>query len=392
LFVQKNKEFDMSKKLCWCLVTPEYDPATGGLADYTRLVAAELADVGENVTVLAPDQGESEFKSKFLVKKIMGTFGPIGLWRASRFLSTIPTGRRLIFLQWVPQGFGWKSVNLFLVVWVWWRVVFRRDVFWIMAHEAFLGFEGSFRQKMAAACHRVMVWILLRLASKAYAGNRKWVKLLDFWAPKNLEIRWLPVPSNIPVVREDSAVLEIKNKCSGAKGLVGHFGTYGVLTQKLLMNLLPHFLNRNPDVNLLCLGKNGDKFRENYIKIYPEWRNRVFATGRQSDSCLSIGISACDVMMQPYMGGISTRNGSLMAVLSHGIPCVANRGHVTDPEWDEWGIVDLVEPEDFHGMVEKTKHLLEDPDLRVKRSRQIIDHYDKFFSLKQSVAAFLADK
>lgn len=381
----------LGNSLHWFFITPEYPPAVGGVADYTRLVATHLVKAGQAVSVLAPTRGQAPFEIGLDVQAVLGEFGPIGFWRGSKVLDGIPSPRRL-FLQWVPHGFGFKSMNLLLVLWVWWRVVVRRDQLWIMAHEPFLAFENGFKQRLAACVHRGMVWVLFRLAGRAFAGNQLWIKTLSPWCPKSLKVEWLPVPSNVPINEDREKINEIKKQVAASDFLVGHFGTYGSQAGQKVLNLIDFLFSQNLSYKFLLLGKNGDLFLKEVESKRPELKGKILAPGIQSLEEISIGISACDVMIQPYGGGISTRNGSLMAVLSHGIPCVANRGHVTDPEWDEWGIVDLVDEDDFSAMVKKVKGLLNDPILRAKRREKILAHYDRYFSLRRSVESFLQDK
>jgi len=374
----------------WCFITPEYPPTVGGVADYTRLVATHLLKAGEQVSVLAPTRGQPPIDNGLDVQPVLGEFCPIGFWRGSKVLDGITRPRRL-FLQWVPHGFGFKSMNLLLVLWIWWRVVVRRDQLWIMAHEPFLAFEHGFKQRFAAFVHRGMVLVLFRLAGRAFAGNQLWVKTLSHWCPKSLKIEWLPVPSNVPIYGDREKINEIKKRVACSHFLVGHFGTYGSHAGHKLESLIRELFSIGARVKILLLGKNGDFFLKQIESKNPELIGKIVALGAQTLDEISSEISACDVMVQPYAGGISTRNGSLMAVLSHGIPCVANRGHVTDPEWDEWGIVDLVEEDDHLGMVEKVKVLLNDPILRAERRKDILIHYDRFFSLRRSVETFLQD-
>jgi glycosyltransferase involved in cell wall biosynthesis len=374
----------------WFFITPEYPPTVGGVGDYTRLVADQLGQAGQEVTVFAPTREEPPQDKGFLVEPVLQAFGLFGFWRGSRILTSSPKPRRL-FLQWVPHGYGFKSMNLLLVVWLWWRVVVRRDQLWIMAHEAFLGFENGIKQRLAACVHRGMVWVLFRLASRGFAGNRLWIQALQVWCPRRVSLEWLPVPSNVTFVNNEDKVRQLRAKFADKDFLVGHFGTYGAQAGQKIINLIDCLFPQKLGCKLLLLGKNGDLFLREVESKRPELKGNILAPGIQSLEEISIGISACDVMVQPYGGGISTRNGSLMAVLSHGIPCVANRGHVTDPEWDEWKIVDLVDEDDFLAMVEKVKGLLNNQILRAERREKILVHYDRYFSLRRSVETFLQD-
>ncbi len=50
---------------------------------------------------------------------------------------------------------------------------------------------------------------------------------------------------------------------------------------------------------------------------------------------LSAYLAACDVVVQPYNGGVTTRSGSGMAVLALGVPMITNVGRLSEPLWRE---------------------------------------------------------
>ena len=95
-------------------------------------------------------------------------------------------------------------------------------------------------------------------------------------------------------------------------------------------------------------------------------------------------------MLQAYGGGISTRNTSLMAILQHGKPVVATQGHVTDPEWSEWGVVELASVGDSHSLAEKTIRLLENKSLLETKSREAKQLYNRFFGIDRLIEKLLA--
>jgi len=373
----------------WCFITPEYPPTVGGVADYTRLVATHLVQAGQQVTVLAPSRDEPPLEEGLAVEPVLGAFGPIGFWRGSRVLNSLPRPRRL-FLQWVPHGYGFKSMNLLLVLWLWCRVVVCRDQLWIMAHEPFLAFEHGFKQRLAACVHRGMVWVLFRLASRAFAGNRLWIRSLSPWCPKRLQVEWLPVPSTLPLVEDTKAIQKIREQLSESEVLVGHFGTFGAHTREVLGGPLRLVLEKLPNAHALLLGKNGERFLSEWGKEYPHLKGRVTAPGAQDLDRLSVGISACDVMLQAYGGGVSTRNTSLMAILQHGRPVVATHGHVTDPEWFEWGVVELASAGDSEALAEKTVRLMGNRSLREFKGEEANQLYNKLFSIDQLIEKVLA--
>jgi glycosyltransferase involved in cell wall biosynthesis len=364
---------------CWCFITPEYPPTVGGVGDYTRLVAMNLANNGQEVIVLAPFGEVPLQKDNIKIKTVLGKFGPIGFWRGSCILDCVPKPSRL-FLQWVPHGFGFKSMNLLLIVWIWWRVVVRQDRLWVMVHEPFFRFENSLKQVLAAFVHRLMVWVLLRCAERVFAANRLWIDLVSYYAPKKLLIDWLPIPSNIPVESDPVRKSLIKKKYADGKMLVGNFGTFGLNTSVLLGSEIKKVLISNSNINILFIGKNSEIFLDYFLRENHGFKNCVFATGELSTCELSYHLSACDFFIQLNQEGISARNGTLMAILSHGKTGVGNWGTVTDPEWancDGFFVESLGEIES------KVAFLANNPSECLRMGKVALDLYTKRFSLDE---------
>src|SRR5712692_2984692 len=95
----------------WHILTPEYPPHLGGVSDYTRLVALGLVEAGDEVHVWGPrGSGGSGETSGLFVHDQLGEFGPTDLGRAGELLNAFPEPRRL-FVQWVPHGYGFRSMN-----------------------------------------------------------------------------------------------------------------------------------------------------------------------------------------------------------------------------------------------------------------------------------------
>src|SRR5262245_58312193 len=116
----------------WEILTGEYPPQPGGVSDYTRLVARGLADAGDCVCVYAP--GHSSLRADDeLVHRLPGQFGPRALAALEALLLKRPQPDRIL-VQYVPQAFGWKGMNLPFAAWL--AVRARRIApVWVMFHE-----------------------------------------------------------------------------------------------------------------------------------------------------------------------------------------------------------------------------------------------------------------
>jgi len=75
----------------WHLITGEYPPQPGGVSDYTRLVAIELARAGDVVNVWAPCPLASESVDEgTIVHRIPWHFGSSALRVLDRALHAVP--------------------------------------------------------------------------------------------------------------------------------------------------------------------------------------------------------------------------------------------------------------------------------------------------------------
>lgn len=355
----------------WHIITCEYPPQQGGVSDYTKLVAEGLATAGDEVHVWCPVgtmASESESATGVNVHRELGRFTPGDLRRAGALLDQFPAPRRLL-VQWVPHGYGYQAMNLAFCGWLWNRAARRHDTVEVMVHEPYLTFgEGSWKQSGAAAVQRLMTIILLRAARRVWISIPAWeARLRPYALGRSLQFRWLPVASNIAVVDDPERVGKIRERYAPAgKQLVGHFGTYERNINRLLFRSLPPLLQSRPELNVLLLGHGSEAVRAELLNGSSELAARVHATGALAASDLSLHLRACDLMIQPYPDGVSSRRTSTMVALSHGLPIVTTSGKLTEPHWAQSGAVHLVPAGDQGAVTSAAQQLLTDANqLRV---------------------------
>src|SRR5262245_53872086 len=94
----------MSARAEWHIVTCEYPPQSGGVSDYTRLVANGLAKEGDRVHVWCPGEDQQEESiGDIVVHRALGRMSNRDLRYLSTRLNQFPVPRRLL-IQWVPHG------------------------------------------------------------------------------------------------------------------------------------------------------------------------------------------------------------------------------------------------------------------------------------------------
>ena len=123
--------------------------------------------------------------------------------------------------------------------------------------------------------------------------------------------------------------------------MIGSFGTYGPAVAELLTAVLPPLLEEAPNRVGLLLGRNGEAFARTLQAARPALAGRLVAPGALPDAELAAYLTACDLLIQPYPDGASSRRTSLMAGLALGLPVVATDGALTESLWRDAGAVAL---------------------------------------------------
>ena len=155
------------------------------------------------------------------------------------------------------------------------------------------------------------------------------------------------MPSTIPVVRDRAATLAVRARfATPESGLLGHFGTYGPLVASRLKPALESILSTHQNARVLLIGRNGERFHDDFVREHQALASRVFATGALAESDVSIHLGACDVMIQPYPDGITSRNTSALAGLAHGKATATTTGRFTEDFWRRSGAVFLAPDQD----------------------------------------------
>ena len=369
------------------VLTPEYPPQRGGVAHYTRQIARELARAGEEVHVWCPGGGAGDESDAFTVHPELGISHERDLERTGRLLDGFASPRRLL-IQWVPHGYGLKGMNVPFCLWVWKRAAAGDNVE-VMVHEPYVEFDArTFKQNVVAAVQRIMAALLLRAARRVWIAIPAWEPL---WRPyalgKSVAFTWLPVPSSLRMA-DRAAVEAVRSRLAGtARRCVGHFGTYGSLVTSLLDDALPALASRCPDAHVLLIGAGGPEFHSRLVARHPHLAGRVSATGSLDDEGLAAHVAACDVLVQPYPDGISSRRTTAMAGLALGVPVVTTRGHLTEPFWETSGSVRLSEIGDSQQLAEQVALLLESSSERERLANIAGAFYQQHFDVRHAVDA-----
>ncbi|HEV3048760.1 MAG TPA: hypothetical protein VGX50_00540, partial [Longimicrobium sp.] len=307
----------------------------GGIAGYSALLAAALADAGREVHqwVRGPHSWPPGLG---ITNHEFGDAWPASLRRMGDALDRL-AAPRLLLVQYAPQAWGMKGMNLPFCRWVLSRREKGDDVR-VMFHEPFFPFGWQRPQRnVLAAVNRSMARLLLRASTRAYVSIGAWEELLRPLAPPGLAFTVLPIPSTIPFVELDPFERGLRREeVAGApdRPVFVHFGTYGEMIAPMLSAALQALAARRPDARIALLGRGGPAYADGLRAADARFRDALYAPGALGDEEVSLCLQIADVAIQPYPDGADTRRTTLMACLANGVPTVTTRGRLTDALWD----------------------------------------------------------
>jgi glycosyltransferase involved in cell wall biosynthesis len=375
--------------ITWHILTAEFPPKVGGVSDYSRAIAVGLAAEGDEVHVWCPPSGEEgERIPGVAVHRSTGSFSPRDLRALARELDAFPSPRRLL-VQWVPHSYGYRSVNLPFCVWLL-RRARSGDRVEIMVHEPWLPFRlREWRWNGPALVHRLMTVVLIRAATRVWVSAPEWGRL---WRPYDPGGRtpfgWLPLSSGVPVARDPAGVQEVRTSVAPAGEVVlGYFGLVQGGVGAMLGEWVPAALRREDGTVALLIGSGSEECRTAIVERHPDLAERVRATGVLSREGVSLHLQACDVLLQPYPGGVNARRSSVVAALAHGLPVVTTSGAFTEPFWREDGGVALVPDDDLAGAVGAISSLVRGAAARRDLAAAAARAYDARFAARHALTA-----
>ena len=370
----------------WHIITGEYPPQPGGVADYTRLVACGLAAAGDEVHVWAPAApGPDPDDPGVAVHRLPGCFGSRALAELGAALRDERRPFRLL-VQYVPHMYGMRGMNVPLCWWLWRRRHLRP---WVMFHEVAYPYawRQPVRHNVLAATQRVMAGLAVRAAGRIFVSTPWWEPRLRRLAPLPDPVTWMPVPSTLAASADSAAVEAVRDELVGGSEslVVGHFGSFGGgPVPRLLERVLPPVLRANAARVGLLIGRGSEAFAGKLVAEHAALVGRLHAAGELTADAAAAHLRACDLLVQPYPDGVSGRRTSLMAGLALGVPAATTRGPATEPVWHD-GLVALAPADDPAALVAAAERLLADPAARRRLGEKGRAVYQARFSIERTI-------
>jgi glycosyltransferase involved in cell wall biosynthesis len=368
-------------------VTGEYPPQPGGVSDYCAQLARALAEAGDAVHVWAPPvPGEPAAQPGVQVHRLTGRYDPAALWRLGKALNRTGPPRRLL-VQYVAGAWGFRGLNVLFPLWLASR---RRDAVWVMFHEYAYPFGRKYNagQNLLGLVTPAMAAAAAAAADRVFVSTADWVERIPEGIRRRLRhpVTVLPIPSNVPESADPrrEASLRARLRKRGASRVIGHFGTFGPGIAAMLRGVLPAVL-APPDRVALLIGRGGPEFALRLAQKHPWIEARLVATGGLPVEEVASHLRACDVLLQPYPDGATSRRGSLMAGLCLGMPVVTNAGERPEAFMDLSEAAAVAPGVSLEAIAGEMERVLASPVLLASMGARARALYEARFALRHTV-------
>jgi glycosyltransferase involved in cell wall biosynthesis len=167
--------------------------------------------------------------------------------------------------------------------------------------------------------------------------------------------------------------------------VVGFFGSLRARLTDHLQAAIDALQDRSSDVVVLSVGPDGAALQRALSGV------QVIDAGRLPAADVSRHLAVMDLHLTPFIDGVSTRRGSFMAGIQHGVPTVATRGELTDRVLqDADGNALLLAPtSDPDAFARAAATLYDHPDRHQQIGEQACELYANRFAFDVTVPAFL---
>lgn len=311
----------MSDNSSLMIITPTFAPRICGIGDHAAIVARHLSR--QRRVIIVTEKGASSTAPDFQVLDIWNRSRPWSLLSIAELSREIRPANVLI--EYDPFSFGRWGVNPLLPLMAH-RIRSSSDrctSVTVFVHETMNSGHGL-RSKLLSAYLLAQLRSVVAAADLVIVAIEDWVRVIQHWFPHKKTIH-LPVGSNIKQVFCDRDAMRHRLGVSEHRLCLGLFGRLGnTRSTRHVQESLRRLKMNGRDSVLLYIGIDSCQARREFSEF------NLICTGPLSAADVSEHLSAVDVYLVPVVEGVSTRRGTLLAGLQHGLATVATIGEVTD--------------------------------------------------------------
>jgi glycosyltransferase involved in cell wall biosynthesis len=303
------------------LVFPVLPPTLDGIGDHTAHLAQALSGQGCEVRVLTA-QADWQPLSGVQVQQAFSLNRRRGVMNVVDAIRTDPPD--WVLLQFEQISYGRWGLNPYVPLAVRrLRTTTPETRIAVMFHEDFMP-ASSVKFAVMTTWQRLQFWGLGRMADAALFSTETKARRYEDWFP-DTPVHHLPVGSNIPAVDAEPPRERERLEIPPDDLVLGLFGSAHPSRLLSHVNAAAVACSRSrADCRVLYIGPDGDDVRGALDSGIP-LRDLGPLPAEDASRCFA----AMDLYLAPFREGVSTRRGSFLTGLEHGIPTVSTCGPET---------------------------------------------------------------
>lgn len=366
-----NRSTESVVKPSLLIVSPDYPPRRGGVADHTQRLAREFAR--EYPVSVLTSEGDSQDDWAKVYPLIDDWTDLDALFVA---LESIP---RVDFVLWqyVPHMYGHGGVNLKLPHALWHLQKHQRPQL-VLAHEIAAPYSAWPHRFYYAWAHRSQWRRLLHGADALGISTEAW---LEDWKQQRPDIAHklflAPSPSNIEFKdcpADHRAAWRTAHDLPANVRVMTYFGTLdGAKRFDWVAQAWDAAQAKQPTA-LIAIGGRPD------WEPTPELAALYRPLGFLDAPAVSQALQAADVLTLPFIDGVSERRTSFMAGLSHGTAAITTLGENTGPHLRAARCFASVAADDLAAFKATVADLLENEPRRRELGREATEVYARHYA------------
>lgn len=365
------------------LIAPSSPPKICGVGDHSQLLGRALS---ERMPVLAhcgqrdPDGGFEGIETVLdFDSRLPWTLGEAT--RSDRFRAG-----DVAFCQYTNFAYGRYGFNPWLAPAL--RRLRRKGLrVATMFHETYMPAVG-FKIRLMGAWQRRFFRQVGLASDLCLFSVEPWTRQYSPWFP-DAKVRTLPVGSNMPLIPVDRAAeRERIGIRQDAICLVVFGGTHPSRLFEWIVQASKALAVEGIAHVIVHVGPDGDEVSRR-LEGAP-----LIGLGVRSPAEVSRALSSADIFLSPISDGASSRRGSLLAGLQHGLCCLTTRGTSTDEVFAKAGGTAMEFTEDEHSFSARCVQLARDADRREGLGREAARFYESNYSwssIALKLEGFLAE-
>ncbi|MBI4301727.1 MAG: glycosyltransferase family 4 protein [Chloroflexi bacterium] len=356
------------------LITGEYPPQRGGIADYTQYLGEGLRERGLEIWVLTSTAAAEQAETPSLGIIPVITKWNFASWRKIKGVLQ-NTGAQIAHIQYQTAAYGMHPAIHLLPFWLRRRWPQGRII--TTLHDL----RPPYLFPKAGRLRRWAIWAMIKGSHAVVVTNDEDEQNLRR-TKTGSHCYLIPIGSNIQPVLAPSFQREAWRAQYGifaSDTLLSYFGLLNAgKGLDTLLESLSRLRQQEPGLKLLMIGEEvgasdptNIAYRRHLLELADrlELKENLLWTGYLPPNQVSAHLMASDICVLPYKDGASFRRGSLIAALVHGLPIVTTQPHsfgkdTSLPPLTHGQNCLLVPPEDATALTEAVNLLRQSPQLR----------------------------